>query len=79
MLIGERLRAFREQKKLFQEDLEKRTGLRPVYVSHIKNGILGCKGRSHEHIVSNFAFVAAESRARMKRAETPCRFHTSIT
>jgi len=38
MLIGERLREFREAKNLSQGDIEKRTGLLRCYVSRVENG-----------------------------------------
>ncbi len=38
MNIGDRLRALREEKKLSQGDIEKRTGLVRVYVSRVENG-----------------------------------------
>lgn len=38
MVIGERLRALREQKKLSQGEIEKRTGLLRCYVSRVENG-----------------------------------------
>jgi transcriptional regulator with XRE-family HTH domain len=38
MVIGERLKALREQKKLSQGDIEKRTGLLRVYISRVENG-----------------------------------------
>ena len=38
MLIGERLRALREQKKLSQGDIERRTGLLRCYISRVENG-----------------------------------------
>ncbi len=38
MLIGDRLRAFREAKKLTQGDIEERTGLLRSYVSRVENG-----------------------------------------
>ena len=38
MLIGDRLRAIREEKKLSQGDIEKRTGLLRCYVSRVENG-----------------------------------------
>jgi len=38
MLIGERLRAVREAKKLSQRDIEKRTGLIRFYVSRVEKG-----------------------------------------
>jgi transcriptional regulator with XRE-family HTH domain len=38
MIIGERLRAVREQKQLSQGDIEKRTGLLRSYVSRVENG-----------------------------------------
>src|SRR5713101_3117183 len=38
MLIGDRLRAFREAKKLSQGDIEERTGLLRSYISRIENG-----------------------------------------
>jgi len=38
MLIGERLKAFREMKKMSQADLEKRTRLMRVYISRVENG-----------------------------------------
>ena len=38
MIIGERLREIREEKKLSQGDIEKRTGLLRCYVSRVENG-----------------------------------------
>jgi transcriptional regulator with XRE-family HTH domain len=38
MLVGERLKALREQKKLSQADIEKRTGLLRCYISRFENG-----------------------------------------
>ena len=38
MLIGDRLRALREQKHLSQGHIEKRTGLLRCYVSRVENG-----------------------------------------
>lgn len=38
MLIGDRLRAIREAKKLFQGDIEERSGLKRSYVSRVENG-----------------------------------------
>jgi transcriptional regulator with XRE-family HTH domain len=38
MLIGERLKALREQKTMSQGDIEKRTGLLRVYISRVENG-----------------------------------------
>lgn len=38
MVIGERLRALREQKKTSQADIERRTGLLRVYISRVENG-----------------------------------------
>src|SRR5258706_16202233 len=38
MLIGDRLREFREAKDLSQGDIEKRTGLLRCYVSRVENG-----------------------------------------
>jgi len=38
MIIGERLRELREQKKLSQGDIEKRTGLLRCYLSRVENG-----------------------------------------
>ena len=38
MIIGERLRAMREEKNLSQGDIEKRTGLIRCYVSRVENG-----------------------------------------
>jgi len=38
MIIGNRLRAIREEKKLSQGDIEKRTGLLRCYVSRVENG-----------------------------------------
>jgi transcriptional regulator with XRE-family HTH domain len=38
MILSERLRAIREQKKLSQGDIEKRTGLKRCYISRIENG-----------------------------------------
>ena len=38
MIIGERLRALREEKKFSQGDIEKRTGLLRCYISRVENG-----------------------------------------
>jgi transcriptional regulator with XRE-family HTH domain len=38
MIIGERLRALREEKKFSQGEIEKRTGLLRAYVSCVENG-----------------------------------------
>src|SRR5881628_1407927 len=38
MIIGERLRELREEKKLSQGDIEERTGLKRCYVSRVENG-----------------------------------------
>jgi len=38
MLIGERIRAIREAKKLSQGDIEQRTGLIRCYTSRVENG-----------------------------------------
>jgi len=38
MIIGDRLRALREAKKLSQGDIEKRTGLLRCYISRVENG-----------------------------------------
>ena len=37
-MIGDRLRARREEKKLSQGDIEKRTGLLRCYISRVENG-----------------------------------------
>src|SRR6201981_3332545 len=37
-MIGDRLREMREQKKLSQGDIEKRTGLLRCYISRVENG-----------------------------------------
>ena len=38
MIIGDRLRSTREDKKLSQGDVEKRTGLLRCYISRVENG-----------------------------------------
>jgi transcriptional regulator with XRE-family HTH domain len=38
VIIGERLRALREEKKLSQGDIEKKTALHRSYVSRVENG-----------------------------------------
>jgi len=38
MVIGDRIRSIREEKKLSQGDIEKRTGLLRCYVSRVENG-----------------------------------------
>jgi transcriptional regulator with XRE-family HTH domain len=38
MVIGDRLRALREEKKFTQGDIEKRTGLLRAHISSIENG-----------------------------------------
>jgi len=37
-IIGERLRALREEQKFSQGEVEKRTGLVPAYISRVENG-----------------------------------------
>jgi len=38
VIIGDRLRAMREEKQLSQGDIEKRTGLLRCYISRVENG-----------------------------------------
>jgi len=38
MIIGERLRALREERSFSQGDIEKRTGLLRCYISRVENG-----------------------------------------
>src|SRR5258707_4692485 len=38
MIIGDRLRAIREDRELTQGDIENRTGLLPCYISRVENG-----------------------------------------
>ena len=38
MIIGERLRELREEKKFSQGEIEKRTGLLRCYISRVENG-----------------------------------------
>ena len=38
MVIGDRLKALREQRNMSQGDVEKRTGLLRVYISRVENG-----------------------------------------
>lgn len=38
MIVGDRLRALREQRHLSQGDIEKRTGLLRCYISRVENG-----------------------------------------
>jgi transcriptional regulator with XRE-family HTH domain len=38
MIVGERLRALREEKQFPQGDIEKRTGLLRCYISRVENG-----------------------------------------
>ena len=38
MVIGDRLKSLREQKKMSQGDIEKRTGLLRCYISRVENG-----------------------------------------
>ena len=38
MIVGDRLRILREEKKLSQGDIEKRTGLLRCYISRVENG-----------------------------------------
>jgi transcriptional regulator with XRE-family HTH domain len=38
MIIGDRLRVVREEKKFSQGDIEKRTGLLRCYISRVENG-----------------------------------------
>ena len=38
MIIGDRIRSLREEKKMSQGDIEKRTGLLRCYISRVENG-----------------------------------------
>ncbi|MGA8678427.1 MAG: helix-turn-helix transcriptional regulator [Candidatus Acidiferrales bacterium] len=38
MVVGDKLKTLREQKKLSQGDIEKRTGLLRCYISRVENG-----------------------------------------
>src|ERR1700739_1509917 len=38
MIVGERIRALREQKKVTRGDLQKRTGLQRTYIWRVENG-----------------------------------------
>ena len=38
MVIGTRLRSLREERKMSQGDIEKRTGLLRCYISRVENG-----------------------------------------
>ena len=38
MIIGQRLRQIREQKKMSQADIERETGLLRCYISRVENG-----------------------------------------
>jgi transcriptional regulator with XRE-family HTH domain len=38
MIIGDRIRSLREDKKMSQGDIEKRTGLLRCYISRVENG-----------------------------------------
>ena len=53
MLIGARIRAIREAKKLSQGDMEKRCGLFRVYISRVEKG----------HLVPSFATLEKLARA----------------
>ena len=53
MILSERLRAIREQQKLSQGEIEKRTGLKRCYISRIENG----------HTVPSLATLERMSRA----------------
>ena len=53
MIIGDRLRALREEKKLSQGDIEKRTGLFRSYISRIE----------HNHSVPNMENLEKMARA----------------
>ena len=44
MIIGERLRELREEKKLSQGDIEKRTGLLRCYISRVETSPLAKNG-----------------------------------
>src|SRR5580698_3708886 len=39
MILGQRLRQLREEKKLRQEDIQQRSGLLRCYISRVENGI----------------------------------------
>jgi transcriptional regulator with XRE-family HTH domain len=38
MIIGQRLRQIREEKKISQGDIERKTGLLRCYISRVENG-----------------------------------------
>ena len=41
MIVGERIRALREEKKLTRGDLQERTGLQRTYIWRVENGYTG--------------------------------------
>ena len=53
MIIGDRLRALREEKNLSQGEIEKRTGLLRCYISRVENG----------HTVPSFETIEKFARA----------------
>ena len=61
MLIGERIRAFREARKLSQGDIEKRRGLLRAYISRVERAVR-CLEKDFYHLLHYYAFPAELSK-----------------
>ena len=70
MIIGDRLRTLREQKKLSQGDIEKRTGLLRCYISRVENGhtVPAVETRKNGACAGNSALPALLRRRRTTQA-----------
>jgi transcriptional regulator with XRE-family HTH domain len=69
MLIGERVRKLRKEKKLSQGDIEKRTGLLCAHISIVENGYITPTIQTLEKIalwkfLCTICFMKARSRRR---------------
>jgi transcriptional regulator with XRE-family HTH domain len=74
MVIGEKLKALREQKKMSQGDIEKRTGLLRCYIFRVENGhtvpaieTLEKMARQWKFRCTNFSTTAKSLRPRIFR------------
>ena len=82
MIIGERLRGFREEKKLSQGDIEQRTGLLRCYVSRVENGHTVPSVETLEKLLAlwkcrytncfTMERIHLSYRSRLKRLTRPC-------
>jgi predicted transcriptional regulator len=75
MIIGDRLRVLREQKRFSQGDIEKQTGLLRAYISRVENGHTVPSFETLEKFVgpSKFRCMNFSMMARSRRNQAICR------